>query len=163
MKHFKILGASIFAFSMLLTPDFANAQLYREPGSVKNLPAIVESSFIMKFGEKKPTWHVRYRGDDENQQRYEGKFMLDNRRTSAVYNRDGVLEAMVVEVEPSELPKQAMFYMKKNYRDNVITETTMVQENEKNGKTFELGFYLNKVFKVAVFDENGKFLKLVDG
>lgn len=162
MKNIKLLGTFIFAVATMLSAQFSSAQLYREPGPVEHLPKIVEETFIKKFGDKKPQWHVRYRGEDENRQRYEGKFVMDNRTTSAVFSKDGVLEAMVFEVTLNEVPKEARDYMEKNYKQK-ITETTMIVDNKEPRRTFEIGFYLDNVFKLCVFDDKGNFLKLTNG
>jgi hypothetical protein len=61
-------------------------------------------------------------------------------------------------VERSEIPAEALNYMKEKYPYSTILDTIMVTRGI-NDVTFELGISISGEYIIKVFSDKGKFIK----
>ncbi|WP_026705645.1 hypothetical protein [Flavobacterium soli] len=151
-----LLFLLLFQFTNLSAQDLVQ----KKPE--KNIPFIVQQSFEAKFPNNDPIWFSQYQGRYNEQLVYEGRFIFDNRYSSAIYDRDGQLIAFAATIEASEIPEKAIEYMKKNYTNRSITEAIMVTR-AKDETTIELGIYIDNQMRIIVFDKKGEFIKSTRG
>ena len=157
MKNKKYL---IFVFLIMFT--FANSQILRQNKPEKEVPQTVEAAFNMKFPKKEVVWFSRFQGRYDNKQVYEGRFMLDNRYSTAVYTPDGELIAFVSTVEYLEIPIKARNYMEREFAGRPIINAALVTRGG-NDVTYEIGIYIDNEFIVKVFSKDGEFVKSTRG
>lgn len=146
----------------LMTFSFASAQIARKNKPEKNVPETVEAAFTMKFPKKDVVWFSRFQGRYDNNQVYEGRFMLDHRYSTAVFTPNGELIAFVATVEYSEIPAKARSYMENEFAGRRIIDAALVTRGE-NEVTYEISVYIDNEYVVKVFDEEGNFIKSTRG
>jgi len=149
---------------LLLFAGIAKAQLtvLPEPEPTTAVPASVQQAFQQKFPGVEPVWYRRYRGEFNQQLRFQGKFLVNNKTVLAVFNQNGGLMAMVVEMDPLQIPKKARKFMQNHYPYNSITQTAKITQID-NVDTYELGMYLDNYYVIVIFDKNGNFVQLSKG
>ena len=147
---------------LLLTFSFTNAQIARKNKPEKNVPENVEDAFNMKFSEKDVVWFSRFQGRYDNNQVYEGRFIYDNRYSTAVYSPDGTLIAFVATVEYSEIPKRVRDYMESEFAGRRILDSALVTRGGKD-VTYEIAIFIDNEYVVKVFSSDGKFVKSTRG
>lgn len=145
-KIFPIL-ALVFGFTL-----FAQT----ETKSKKNdAPAIVKAAFQKEFPSQKAKWGKEDDG-------YEAEFKMNGTDASAVYDKSGRRKALEVDIKTSELPQAALDYLKKKYPKNKITEAAKTTD-DKNVVSYEAEIKKKGKSYDLLFDESGKFLKIVQG
>ena len=144
--------------ALILFTSTANAQIFQGQKPEKNVPNIVQTSFDTKFHSKDVVWFTHYQGRYDNQLVYEGKFIFDNRYSTAVYNREGELIAFVATVEYNEIPLKARQYMKDNYAGRDPVEAVIVTRG-KDDVTYEIGVVIDNEYVVKIFSKDGEFIK----
>lgn len=107
-------------------------------------------------------WYRRYRGDYDQQLRYQGKFLMNNKTVLAVYSQIGELMAMAVEKDPTDIPKKARKYIENNYPYNSIVQSAKITQVNKS-VTYEIGMYLDNSYVIVIFDKKGNFIQLSKG
>jgi hypothetical protein len=158
MKKIIILSTLLFTFS--LGQLFAQNLTPRKPERI--VPIIVSTAFQSQYQQKDPVWFSQYQGRYNDNLVYEARFIFDNRYSSAIYNRDGRMIAFGATIEASEIPQNAIEYMKNKYSDRGVTEAMLVTRGEKE-TTIELGIYIDNRFTIVVFDRSGKYIKTTLG
>jgi hypothetical protein len=158
MKKFITLSIVLIAFS--LNSLFAQDMTTRKPE--RNVPIAVAEAFKSKYSQSDPVWFSQYQGRYNDQLVYEARFIFDNRYSSAIYDRAGIMIAFAATIEASEIPAKAIIYMKNNYTDRGVTEAMLVTRREKE-TSIELGIYINNRFTIVVFDKEGNFIKTTLG
>lgn len=123
-----------------------------------NVPIIVQEEFNKKFPSQDPVWFSRYQGVNNQKLVYFGKFIFDNRYSSAVYDNEGLMLAFATIVEIKELPQKAQDYMKEKLPTFPIVEALLVTTN-KNEVTFEIGIFIDNEYVIKVFTKEGDFIK----
>jgi hypothetical protein len=154
------MSKTIFLFVSFLisavTSVFCQNIVDQEPEQI--VPTVVTAAFHLKFPIKKPVWFSSYEGRYSQQLVHEGRFIFDNRNSSAIYGNEGNLIAFAATVERSEIPAEALNYMKEKYPYSTILDTIMVTRGI-NDVTFELGISISGEYIIKVFSEKGKFIK----
>jgi hypothetical protein len=154
------MSKTIFLFVSFListvTPIFCQNIVDEEPEQI--VPSVVTTAFELKFPLKKPVWFSSYEGRYSQQLVHEGRFVFDNRNSSAIYGNEGNLIAFAATVERSEIPAEALNYMKEKYPYSTILDTIMVTRGI-NDVTFELGISISGEYIIKVFSDKGKFIK----
>jgi len=135
-----------------------SAQSVNSPKPEKNVPAIVLEKFRTKFPSSDPVWFSQYQGRYDQKLVFEGRFIFDNRYSSAVYDNDGNLVAFAATIEKSEIPNSVLKYMNENYPSFPVIDALLVTRGE-NEKTYEIGIYIDRQYVIQVFSKNGDFIK----
>ena len=127
-----------------------------ETKSKKNdVPAVVKEAFAKEFPAKKAKWGAEDGG-------YEAEFKINGSDASAVYDKKGHRKALEITIKNSELPSNALEYLKKNYPTNKITEVAKITD-DKDVVTYEVEIGKNGKSYDVLLDANGKFIKIVEG
>jgi hypothetical protein len=158
--HLRKIAAIILFFSGCIAT--AQIALLPEPESTKAVPALVQTAFQQKFPGVEPVWYRRYRGEFDQQLRFQGKFLVNNKTVMAVFNQTGGLMAIVAEMDSREIPKKARKYMENHYPNNTVTQTAKITQVD-NVITYELGMYLDNYYVILIFGKNGNFIQLSKG
>ncbi len=151
-----------FLLVFLFASSFLNAQIIKGQKPLENVPPVVNATFINQFAGKDVTWFTRFQGRYNDEQVYEGRFLFDNRYSSAVYTKNGSLVAFVTAIEYTEIPKNARDYLDVNFPGRAIIDSVLVTRGGDD-VTYEIGIYLDNQFVVKVFSKNGEFIKGVKG
>lgn len=148
----------ILVVLLLFQFTVSDAQNRNKSKLEKNIPEIVLEMFSQKFPSQDPVWFSQYQGRYNQQLVFEGKFIFDNRYSSAVYDKDGNLLAFAATIEKNEIPDKVIKYMNEKFPSFPIAEALLVTRN-LNEVTFEIGIYIDNQFVIEVFSENGDFIK----
>ena len=151
-----------FIVLFLLQAGFLNAQGLISPKPEKNVPVIVEARFSEKFPRHEPVWFSQYHGRYDNRLVYEGRFIFDNRYSSAVYDRGGNMIAFAATIEKNEIPLKARNYMAENFPTFPIADAMLVTRG-MDEVTYEIGIYIDNQLVVQVFSKDGNFIKSTKG
>jgi hypothetical protein len=151
---FKAFLVSLLLFHV----SIANSQNTNKSKLDNNVPAIVLEKFSLDFPSHDPVWFSQYQGRYNEKLVFEGKFIFDNRYSSAVYDINGNLVAFTATVEKYELPEPVITYMTANYPSFPIVEVILVTRDMKD-VTYEVGIYINNQLVIEVFSETGDFIK----
>lgn len=150
---------NLFLAVGLLFSSFLMAQkgtVSAAPNKEYTPPDEILAVFQKEYPNKKAVWTMEYAGEDNDEIRYEAKFNTNNTKALAVYDSAGALKAFVLEIPISQLPKDALDYLKKNYPEKSIHEAAVVVD-DKNQTTYEVGVEKDSLFYDIVFDSDGKF------
>ena len=79
------------------------------------IPTNVKEAFSKDFPEKKAKWGM----EDGN---YEAEFKIKGSDASAIYDKKGKRKALEIAIKTSELPSNALEYLKKNYPTNLLLQ-----------------------------------------
>ena len=120
-----------------------------------DVPKNVKEAFAKDFPAGKAKWGI------ENSD-FEAKFKINRNDASAVYDKKGHRKAVEIAVKTSELPSNALDYLKKNYSSNKITEAAKITD-DKNVVTYEAEIGKDGKSYDVLFDSNGKFIKIGEG
>ena len=127
-----------------------------ETKSKKNdVPAVVKEAFAKEFPAKKAKWGAEDGG-------YEAEFKINGSDASAVYDKKGHRKALEITIKNSELPSNALEYLKKNYPTNKITEVAKITD-DKDVVTYEAEIGKDGKSYDVLLDANGKFIKIEEG
>ena len=155
---FKGILVALFLFQFTVS----DAQISNKSKLQRNIPEIVLEMFSQKFPSQDPVWFSQYQGRYNQKLVFMGKFIFDNRYSSAVYDKEGNLIAFAATIEKNELPDKVIKYMTEKFPSFPIAEALLVTRN-LNDVTFEIGIYINNQFVIEVFSENGDFIKSTKG
>lgn len=122
------------------------------------IPLSVTTAFNLKFPAQEPNWVSSYEGRYNQKLVHEARFIFDNRNSSAIYDNLGNLIAFAAVVERSEIPVEALNYMKEKYPNYYILDTIIVTRGNSD-ITYELGIVVNGQYIIKVFSNKGKFIK----
>ncbi len=151
---------TISVFFLFLLFSYADAFSQNIVGQKpeRNVPVIVSTAFNEKFPSSDPIWFSNYQGRYNQKLVYEGRFIFDNRYSSAIYDRDGILLAFATKIENKEIPKQALKYMSENFPTFPILDSILVT-SKNNDVTYELGIMIDDEYIIKVFSDKGEFIK----
>ncbi len=110
-------------------------------------PKAVETAFKSAYPNAKK---VKWDKEDNN---YEASFKLNNISNSVLFNQDGKILETEVEINFNELPKSAVNYINKNYKNQKVKETAKII-TEKGNLIYEAEIKGKDLF----FDSNGNFI-----
>ena len=119
------------------------------------VPSTVTEMFKKEFPDKKAKWGME-KGD------YEAEFKINGADASAVYDKKAHRKALEIGIKTSELPANALDYLKKNYPANKITEAAKITD-DKNVVTYEAEIKKDGKSYDILLDAKGKFIKIVEG
>ena len=119
------------------------------------IPTNVKEAFSKDFPEKKAKWGM----EDGN---YEAEFKIKGSDASAIYDKKGKRKALEIAIKTSELPSNALEYLKKNYPTNKITEAAKITD-DKDVVTYEAEIGKDGKSYDVLLDANGKFIKIEEG
>lgn len=130
--------------AVMLIAALALAQKMQE----KNVPALVKTTFQKKY----PTAiEVKWDREGEN---YEASFDLDGTGNSVLMDARGSIIESEAEIEPAQLPKGVLDYVKKHYTGRRIKECAKITD-AKGAVTYEVETKRGDL----IFDNNGKFVR----
>lgn len=153
---------NIFFFITFLYTSFLIGQNGTSRDKVVTPPEKVLYTFQKEYPGKIAVWTMKYVGDDDDEIRYEAKYITDKKANAlAVYDNLGVLKAYELQIPLSQLPPKAQLYLKNNYPANAIKEIAVVV-NDKNKTTYEIGIQKDTKFYDVVFDKNGGFDVIIE-
>ena len=114
----------------------------------KNVPQVVKNALYQKFPNAK---EVKW---DKEKDSYEASFDVNQVDNSVLFSQDGKIVETEVEIKMSQLPKNALNYLKEHYKSQKIKEAAKIVTN-KGVVIYEAEIQGNDV----LFDENGNFIK----
>ncbi|WP_300492244.1 hypothetical protein [Flavobacterium sp.] len=137
------------------------------------LPIEVKAAFEKQYPNSKASWTREYRGDNDDQLRYEAKFKGTKGNDLAVYDNLGNLKAFEASITLRDLPANATKYLKKGNFLNKVTEAVKVTDmdihpdsdidlNIKKMITYEVGVVKGSQFYDLVFSDKGAFIRMVE-
>ena len=115
------------------------------------VPAIVKQSFEKEYPKTKVKWEAE--GDG-----FEAEFQMNGKDASAFYDKDGDKKELEEEIQKQELPASVIEYVKKNYSDYQITETSKITAN-KLVICYEVEVKKDDKKTDLIFDSKGVFIK----
>jgi hypothetical protein len=136
----------IFMFAVIAT---INLSAHAQKIAAARVPSAVKAAFAKQFVGATAKW------EKENGE-YEAEFKMDGKDMSALFTADGKMTESEVSVQPTDLPKKVLAYVKANYKNKKIkggakitkVDGTVNYEAEVNGVD-------------VMFGADGKFLKEV--
>ncbi|MBB1193374.1 hypothetical protein DNC80_06780 [Flavobacterium sp. SOK18b] len=134
---------SIVVITLIMVSLVSFAQKKKE----QNVPQVVKNALLQKFPKAK---EVKWDKEGKN---FEASFDLNNVDNSVLLSQDGKIVETEIEIKVSQLPKNALQYLKDNYKNQKVKEAakivtekgTVIYEAEIKGKDL-------------LFDENGNFI-----
>lgn len=150
----------ILVVILLFQATICDAQNSNKSKLEKNIPDIVMERFSEKFPSHDPVWFSQYQGRYNQNLVFEGKFIFDNRYSSAIYDKEGNLIAFASTIEKNEIPDKVTKYMAEKFPSFPIVEALLVTRNI-NDVTYEIGIYIENQFVIEVFSKNGDFIKSI--
>jgi len=153
---FKTISIFVFVFLVNYGTSYSQSTVSQKPE--KNVPIAVSKAFNEKFPVKDPIWFSSYQGRYDQKLVYEGRFMFDNRYSSAIYDSEGILLAFAAKVEYKEIPAAAVKYMNENFPNFRILDSILVT-SKTNDVTYELGIMVDGEYIIKVFSDKGDFIK----
>lgn len=118
------------------------------------VPTNVKEAFTKDFPGKKVKWEME--GDN-----FEAEFKIKGSDASAIYDKKGYRKEIEITIKTVELPNEALQYVKKNYPKSKIKEAAKIT-NDKNLVTYEAEIKKDGKTYEVLFNDNGKFIKIVD-
>ena len=118
------------------------------------VPTNVKEAFTKDFPGKKVKWEKE--GDN-----FEAEFKVKGSDASAVYDKKGYRKEIEITIKTVELPNEALQYVNKNYPKSKIMEAAKIT-NDKNLVTYEAEVKKEGKTYEILFNDNGKFIKIVD-
>ena len=115
------------------------------------VPAAVKTSFAKQYPGVATKW-------EKENGKYEASFKKDGNTMSALFEKNGTMTESETDIKVSALPAAVLAYVKANYKGKTIKEGakitkadgTVMYEAEVDGKD-------------VIFDNNGKFVKVMNG
>jgi hypothetical protein len=118
----------------------------------KDVPEAVKAAFQKEFPvAKNPKW-------DKEENNFEASFDNNKSDQSVVFDAEGNILEIEVEIKLSELPKGVIDYMKSTYPGKKIKEVAKITDAQKT-VTYEVEVSGMDV----IFSEQGKFIKEIKG
>lgn len=137
-------------FGLLLLAATTGVSVNAQKVKASAVPTVVKNSFAQKFaGAKEVKW-------EKEDGKFEVNFEQNSHEVSAVFDASGVNEETEMEIKTSELPKQVISYVAKNYKGAKVKEAAKI--TKANG---EVNYEAEVKGKDLIFDANGNFLKSV--
>lgn len=125
---------------------------YAQKMQKKNVPAIVKSTFKKMY----PTaTGVKW---DKEGEKYEASFDLNETDNSVLMDAKGNIIETEVEIEPAQLPKGVLDYVKTHYAGKQVKEVEKITD-AKGIVTYEVEIKGMDL----IFDNNGKFVEELKG
>ena len=139
----------LITFTACITAiTFAAFAQKKDDGKV---PQTVKTSFAKQYPGVATKW-------EKENGKYEASFKKDGNTMSALFEKNGTMTESETDIKVSALPAAILAYVKANYKGKTIKEGakitkadgTVMYEAEVDGKD-------------VIFDNNGKFLKVMKG
>jgi hypothetical protein len=137
-----------FILIFIMVTGFVMAQKNQS----KDVPEVVKAAFINEFPAAKT---VKWDREENN---FEASFDNNKSDQSVVFDAQGNILEIEVEVEINQLPKGVMDYVKATYPGKKIKEVAKITEAQKT-VTYEVEVNGMDV----IFSEQGKFIKEIKG
>lgn len=115
----------------------------------KEVPQIIKKA----LHEKYPT--ARAVKWDKEKNNYEASFDANEADNSVLFNQDGKIVETEVEIQISKLPKNALVYINKHFKNQKVKEAAKIT-NQKGEVIYEAEI----AGKDILFDANGNFTKV---
>ncbi|RZJ33813.1 MAG: hypothetical protein EOO51_12290 [Flavobacterium sp.] len=148
----------ILSLCLIFLGTAVSAQNYHGQKPEKNIPTVVSAAFDKRFPHGDPIWFSDYENRYNQKLVYEGRFLFDNRYSTAVYDKEGNLLAFAAQVERNEIPQKALKYMTENFPTFPIVDSILVTTHDDE-VTYELGIVVDGEYIVKVFSKEGDFIK----
>jgi len=152
------ISKKVVVILILCFVNTISAQIDSKQKPDKNVPLAVTYAFNQKFPSHEPVWFSQYNSRYNQKLVFEGRFIFDNRYSSAIYNTEGNLIAFAATIERSEIPEKVAAYMDKEYPSFPIS-MALILTRGKNDVTYEMGIYIDNQYVIVVFSETGGFIK----
>ena len=115
----------------------------------KEVPQIIKKALYEKY----PT--ARAVKWDKEKNNYEASFDVNEADNSVLFNQDGKIVETEVEIQISKLPKNALLYINKHFKNQKVKEAAKIT-NQKGEVIYEAEI----AGKDILFDGNGNFTKV---
>ena len=115
----------------------------------KEVPQIIKKALHEKYPNAKA---VKW---DKEKNNYEASFDVNEIDNSVLFNQDGKIVETEVEIQISKLPKNALLYIKKHFKNQKVKEAAKIT-NQKGEVIYEAEI----AGKDILFDGNGNFTKV---
>jgi hypothetical protein len=135
---------SVNVIALIMVSLVSFAQKTKE----QNVPQIVKNTLLQKFPKAK---EIKWDKEGKN---FEASFDLNNVDNSVLFSQEGKIVETETEIKVSQLPKNALQYLKDNYKNQKVKEVAKIV-TEKGSLIYEAEIKGNDLF----FDENGNFIK----
>ncbi len=138
----------ILGLVFMMATGFVMAQKIQS----KDVPDAVKAAFQKEFpAAKEAKW-------DKEEDNFEASFDNNKSDQSVVFDAEGNILEIEVEIKVSELPKGVMEYVKSTYPGKKIKEVAKITDAQKT-VTYEVEVSGMDV----IFNEQGKFIKEIKG
>jgi len=111
------------------------------------VPSIVKQSFTNSYPGISPEWE----NEDGN---FEASFKKNGHDMSVVIDHSGTIVETETDILISELPKEAVLYLKTHYKGHTVKEASKIVKNSG-----EVNYEAMVHGRDVMFDKNGKYLK----
>ncbi len=135
---------SVIVIALIMVSLVSFAQKTKE----QNVPQIVKNTLLQKFPKAK---EIKWDKEGKN---FEASFDLNNVDNSVLFSQEGKIVETETEIMVSQLPKNALQYLKDNYKNQKVKEAAKIV-TEKGTLLYEAEIKGKDLF----FDENGNFIK----
>ena len=135
---------SIIVITLIMVSLVSFAQKTKE----QNVPQVVKNALLQKFPKAK---EVKWDKEGKN---FEASFDLNTVDNSVVFTPDGKIIETEVQIEVSQLPENALHYLKEHYKNQKVTEAAKIT-TEKGTLLYEAEIKGKDLF----FDKDGNFIK----
>jgi hypothetical protein len=135
---------SVIVIALIMVSLVSFAQKTKE----QNVPQIVKNTLLQKFPKAK---EIKWDKEGKN---FEASFDLNNVDNSVLFSQEGKIVETETEIKVSQLPKNALQYLKDNYKNQKVKEVAKIV-TEKGTLLYEAEIKGKDLF----FDENGNFIK----
>jgi hypothetical protein len=132
----------------ITTATFAQHHEKNEKKESGNVPAAVKQAFDKQYPGTKPRW-------DYEDGKYEAGFKHNGHEMSVLFNANGIVDEIEMEIPVSQLPAAATSYVTQ-HKMGKISEAAKI--TKANG---EVNFEAEVKGRDVIFDATGKFLKEV--
>lgn len=113
----------------------------------KEVPQIIQKALHEKYPNAKS---VKW---DKEKNNYEASFDVNKVDNSILFNGEGKIVETEVEIQISKLPKNALVYINKHFKNQKVKEAAKIT-NQKGAVIYEAEIKGTDL----LFDENGKFI-----
>ena len=134
---------SVMTIALIMLSFVSFAQKTKE----QNVPQIIKDALTEKFPNVK---NVKW---DKEENNFEASFKNNNIDNSILFNANGKIIETEIAIEVNQLPKNALQYLKDNFKNEKVKEAAKII-TEKGNLIYEAEVKGKDLF----FDENGNFI-----
>jgi hypothetical protein len=149
MKKTIVTGATIVLLAACSSAQKTDREAVEKGG--KNIPAAVRTAFAGEFPDAND---VNWGKEGTN---YEAEFENGETETSAVFDANGQLLEIEIEIDVASLPAAILGYIETNYKGQKIREAAKIVNADGS-----VNYEAEVSRKDLIFDVNGTYIKIVN-